>query len=443
MRFRLLPSGTMTGTIAGTIVGGFLLSACNLAKDNQELNLSSAHLSSDALPGHAVVRDDDPYRALDPWETGYDPYSFADIKPGTRPDIATDEAGLWMLTDRMTEQLHTAGNRVRDEELNKYISDLVCDLSGPYCADTRTFIIRVPLFNATMMPNGTMQVWTGLLLRVHNEAQLAAVLGHETGHFIRRHSLQRKRDITAKTNALAFLGIASAAAGVPQVSDIAGMVAAGTIQAFSRDHEREADIIGLSLLAEAGLDPDEGAKLWENLVRETDAQEDRQRGNYFLSTHPAGEERIATLKTLSGKLHEKMAGTGYDTGRSRYLSVISKHRGSFLEDEVRRNTFETTQELLNILYEEGHNRAEIRYFQGEIHRRRGEENDFETALEHYALAESEGTPPAELYRARGLVNRRLGDTGAAVVDLERYLSLVPESPERALIRAMINDMEQG
>ena len=55
-------------------------------------------------------------------------------------------------------------------------------------------LVRTPYFNASMAPNGMMQVWSGLLLRVDNEAQLAAVLGHEIGHYLARHSVERLRD---------------------------------------------------------------------------------------------------------------------------------------------------------------------------------------------------------------------------------------------------------
>ena len=51
----------------------------------------------------------------------------------------------------------------------------------------------MPQFNAMMAPNGMMLVWSGLLLRVENEAQLAAILGHELGHYLERHSVEQLR----------------------------------------------------------------------------------------------------------------------------------------------------------------------------------------------------------------------------------------------------------
>ena len=120
-----------------------------------------------------------------------------------------------------------------------------------------------------MMAKGTMQVWTGLLLRVQNEAQLAAVLGHELTHYLRRHTLQRWRDIRAKTDALIFFQLATAVAGVGIVGTVATLATIGSIKAFSRDMEREADSLGFEIMTKAGYDPREMPKIWEMMIAES------------------------------------------------------------------------------------------------------------------------------------------------------------------------------
>lgn len=119
--------------------------------------------------------------------------------PGQRPRIDTTEAGLWMVMDRAEEDLKTSGHLVKDEELNGYLKSIACRLLPKYCDDIRVYLVQMPYFNATMAPNGAIQIWTGLLLRVQNEAQLAAIIGHELGHYLRRHSLQRMQDAINKT----------------------------------------------------------------------------------------------------------------------------------------------------------------------------------------------------------------------------------------------------
>ena len=121
-----------------------------------------------------------------------------DVKPGDRPALNTDEAGFWMVTDRVEEKLRTSGRVVEDPEVNAYVRGILCRLTPEHCANIRLYIVRTPNFNASMMPNGAMQVWTGAILRTRNEAQLAYVIGHEVAHYLRRHTVQRWRDARAK-----------------------------------------------------------------------------------------------------------------------------------------------------------------------------------------------------------------------------------------------------
>ena len=96
-----------------------------------------------------------------------------------RPDVASDEGGLWALMDREEARLRRSPFRMREEPLGLYLGDLACRLGAAHCPDIRVYAVRTPYFNASMAPNGMMQVWSGLMLRVENEAQLAAILGHE------------------------------------------------------------------------------------------------------------------------------------------------------------------------------------------------------------------------------------------------------------------------
>ena len=99
-----------------------------------------------------------------------------EMAPGERPPENTDEAGLWTALDEAEFSLQRSPLRIHDPALNAYVKKMVCDLAGEYCKDIRVYIIRRPYFNASMAPNGVMQIWTGALLRSENEAQIAAAL---------------------------------------------------------------------------------------------------------------------------------------------------------------------------------------------------------------------------------------------------------------------------
>ena len=166
-----------------------------------------------------------------------------------RPDVASDEGGLWAMMDREETRVRRSPFRMRDEGLQEYLQALACKLGGEHCADIRVYPVRTPYFNASMAPNGMMVVWSGLLLRVENEAQLCAVLAHEVGHFLQRHTLARLRDAKSRSAFGSFFlafGLGGAVAAMATVASSFG---------FSREQEREADSIGLALMEKGRLGP--------------------------------------------------------------------------------------------------------------------------------------------------------------------------------------------
>ncbi|MCP5366808.1 MAG: M48 family metalloprotease [Hyphomicrobiales bacterium] len=361
-------------------------------------------------------------------------YQVASLSPGQRPAASTVEAGLWMQIDRVTNRMQSAGNRVTDPALNAYVAGVVCRVAGEYCNSVRTYVLRQPAFNAAMYPNGVMEVWSGLLLRVRNEAQLAAVVGHEVGHYLRRHSLQRFEKIRDATNGLVFFQVVTAMAGVGIVGNVAALATIGGLQAYSRDNEREADGYGLVLMGRAGYDPREAAKVWANIQRETDAS-DNARGSLFAASHPPSDERQRELARLAPAV---TVATGDDPlGRERFLAAVAPHRMAFLRDEIKKRTFKPTMAMLEGLLEDGDRPAEIHYAIGELYRIRGDDGDGEKALDSYAKALADGDAPAAVHRSVGLVHRKAGRQDEARAAFARYLELTPQAEDAAMIRFMI------
>jgi len=185
-----------------------------------------------------------------------------DLRPGDTPDLDTTEAGLWMHMDRMEGELRSSRQVVDDRTLNDYLEQITCRLAPLYCAGIRIYVVDMPYFNATMAPNGMMEVWTGMLLRVENEAQLAFVLAYELEHYIKRHSLKRWVDLQNKANAASTFSILTSAAGVGYAGYMGDLAVLASTLSFSRDQEREADIAGAARLVKAGYEPRESARLW-------------------------------------------------------------------------------------------------------------------------------------------------------------------------------------
>jgi len=290
-------------------------------------------------------------------------------------------------------------------------------------------------------------VWTGLLLRTRNEAQLAAVLGHELGHYLRRHTLHRWRDAKSTTNALIFFQIGAALGGVPVAGQIASLIAMGSITAFSRDQERESDRMGLRLMAEIGYDPRESAKLWQNLIREDEADEDKKTRFLFFSTHPAPEERSETLKRLAEDALK--ASPAVETGDERFRNIVLPHRQEYLRDELRLRRFSRSEELLKMLLEDGVDAGELHFFRGELYRLRGKKadedkegdrDDRDKALAAYAKALDAGGAPPEIHRSMGLIYLKSGQSEKARAAFAKYLELSPDADDLEIIKSMIQPM---
>ena len=165
----------------------------------------------------------------------------------------------------------------------------------------RIYVARIPEFNAVMFPTGFTVIFSGLLLRMRNEAQLAGVIAHESGHFLRKHQIRQWRDMRTKTDVFAVLamgaGVAGGAAGV-YTGDLARLAELGTILSllrYNRTLEAEADAMGVRLIAEAGLRADGDGRDLGPVDRRTrrlgrlPPQEARAADHSLFETHPSPE----------------------------------------------------------------------------------------------------------------------------------------------------------
>lgn len=347
-----------------------------------------------------------------------------------RPDLATDEGGLWALMDREEKALRRSPLVVRDEKLKTYVQDIVCRLGSDHCPDIRVFLVRTPLFNASMAPNGMMQVWTGLLLRVENEAQLAAVIGHEIGHYLQRHSVERLRDIKSKAAFGQVLGLFGLVGALGQIA------VAASAYAYGRDHEREADRIGAYLMHRAGYDVAESAKVWGNLLQEAKAREGKEPEQTapLFATHPAPPERRDDLEQLAKSLPGGKAGA--ETHAERIRPFIDE----WLQDEVKRGQYAESLVLLSRHIDLGIAPELTRYYRGETYRLRGQEGDQDLALADYRTSALGPNPPPPAFRGIGLISRQRGQRQEALQAFSRYLELAPEAPDSAFIKTYISEL---
>lgn len=152
--------------------------------------------------------------------------------------------------------------------------------------------------NAFAMPGGKVGVFEGLIKLVDRDDELAAVMGHEIAHVAEEHSNQRMSAELIR----AGIGVGGAYAlrdQDPEVQALALAAYGASTQVFfslpySRQHEREADAIGLIYAARAGYDPAAAIRFWQKMKAASGGNAPPQ----FLSTHPSHEDRIERLQAL-------------------------------------------------------------------------------------------------------------------------------------------------
>lgn len=350
----------------------------------------------------------------------------------SRPASNTDEGGLWGLMDREEMRLKRSPLTIQDKALKDYLTDLVCRLSDGHCPDIRVHAVRMPHFNAMMAPNGMMLVWSGLLLRVENEAQLVAILGHELGHYLERHQVEQLRAAKSQAVLSTMVGMVGGVGGfLGQMGLMANMFA------FSRDHEARADRMGMRLMRHAGYDGREAAVVWENLLAElqvTGGKDAGKRGDLF-ETHPATAGRRDELLQLAGD-------AGGELGAERLRKVIAPLRPGWLQDEVKRGQYEESLILFGRMLKKDPQDAEVLQARGEVFRRRDEPGDADKALADLQRASRLPGAPAETFRSLGLVHRQRNDPAAAAQALETYLAKAPQAPDAGLLRSYLEEMKR-
>ena len=209
--------------------------------------------------------------------------------------LIVDDAALQQSADQAWSQAMREMNPTNNAAQNQRVRTVggriitAANLNSRLRWDYAVFQDETP--NAFTLPNGKIGVTTGLLNLVENDDQLAAIIGHEVGHVVARHAAERYSQ-TALT--ATGLQVAQGVAGdYGQAIGAFGGIGAqlGVLLPFSRNHELEADRLGVDYMAAAGYEPREALDLWRIM-----AQQRQGSTPEFASTHPSDQTRIAQLE---------------------------------------------------------------------------------------------------------------------------------------------------
>ena len=185
----------------------------------------------------------------------------------------------------------------RDQRLNAVVTRVGKAIASVANQPTFQWEFRTfdsPQANAFCLPGGKVAVYSGIFRYIDNEAELAAVMGHEIGHAIARHGGERISQGMLQEAGKAIVATAVEDPGEREIALLiyGGATQLGAILPYSRTHEYEADYIGILLMAKAGYDPRYAIRFWEKFSK---AGSSNAVGEWF-STHPIGPHRVEKLK---------------------------------------------------------------------------------------------------------------------------------------------------
>ncbi len=371
------------------------------------------------------------------------------IGRGYRP-VDADEKGLWQQVERVEEEIAGSNILLQNPGVTNYLRALIGKVGGPAASDMRIYLAHVPEFNAVMFPTGFAIVFTGLLLRMRNEAQLAGVIAHESGHFLRKHQLRQFRDTKKKSDIFAAASLLGGMAGgvigmnTGNLQQLAELGTVMSLYRYNREIEAEADAMGIRLISEAGYAPTAMPETWQQLIDEQNLsaryrRKYRDRGYSLFETHPAPESRMADLRASAAEV--TVPGRSYDNGRARYLATIAGIRPILLDDQVKLNDPGASLYVVQTLAQDGWS-GPLRFAEAEIWRLRGDlrQRDAERAAAGYAAAVQLPDAPADAWRWHGVMLQKAGCAAEARAAYSRYLAMAPTAPDVPFVRQQLSVM---
>ena len=353
-------------------------------------------------------------------------------------------------------QERTIGNRfmrevrmdpafIDDPEIADYLTSVGARLLGALEVprkDIDFFGVRDDAINAFAMVGGHIGVHTGLILLTQNESELASVIGHEIGHIVQRHQARMAAGMgRSQLTSLAALAVAILAsrAGNSGAAAEAAMATSSALMMqnmldYTREHEREADRVGYTLLERAGFDPRGMVTIFERMLRANRLNEFKGTPGY-LRTHPLTTERISDIQ---GRVDNVSAKPGVLTNE---ISIRDTFEYRLIKARIRAlqgSPAEAVAAFRTLLGESTIVRPREDIYGLAVAQRRA--RDFEGALKTLAPIRTGASHPAfEVLAGQIKADQHLDDEALAI-----YRAALKANPAyRALVYGYLEELLQG
>lgn len=364
----------------------------------------------------------------------------------TPPPITVDEALtagkeeklLWRRALEEQQVINSSGWLYRNAELETYLNEVAAKLKAFTDSPDISFDIKIindPNLNAFAFPNGVIYVHTGVLARMENEAQLAALLAHEMTHCTHRHSLRVLKSIKDRPGYMA--AVQKSIEKVAMAQELAQFLGVNgpmtAVAGYTREFETEADRVGLDLMAQAGYDPRQALNLFEHLRQEIEIEGVKE--PFFFGTHPSVQQRIENASLwLATEYSGKDAGLiNSEIFRSRLDELVLDNARL----DLRIGRFYIAQSSVEKYLRRNPDDAGAHYLLGEIFRQQGRQDDTEKAIKQYKKAIALDPSFPAPHKAMGLMHYEEGERRLAQKFFETCLLLSPNAPDKAYIQGYL------
>lgn len=327
------------------------------------------------------------------------------------------------------------GDYVTDPKVTEYVKQVgmklaaVADRKLPY----EFAVVNDGSLNAWALPGGKLAINRGLLVELNNEAELAAVLGHEIVHAAARHGAAQMEKGQLLQIGSAVAAVVAGAYGGSAMGDLVGQGSAIGAQAisakFGRDDELESDRYGMKYMKAAGYDLQAAVALQELFVRKFEAGKEQDWITGLFASHPPSPERVAANKQTM----QELGGPGGDLGRERYLAAIGDLKKDAPAYEkydaamaaARKKDLASARRLTNEAIRLEPRESRFHSFLGELSLA---DKDSKGALTHFTKANELDPGYFKPLVGAGIANYELGNGAAAAPQLRRSMELMPSVP---------------
>jgi len=347
-----------------------------------------------------------------------------------RDPVKQDIQALMEAARAAEKRLEQSDALYNDPKLEAYVNRVAMRLVATVPEKDGGFRVKVikdPHLNAFTYPDGFCYVNTGILARLENEAQLAALLAHEIGHFVNHHAvkdlrrLQHQPDPAARD--LADKDTASSALVAQSVEC--------TWSGYRHEAELEADREGLKLMMRAGYNPYEALRLFEHLAEEMTREKYHE--PLFFGTHPRLQTRIEKYSEFLASIDPTR---GFRlNGENRFGIMLRDVILDNISLDIQAGRFAQARQASERFLATYSDDARVYYLLGEICRQQGRDGDESNRAESFykrAIDLDAGYP--EPHRALGLMYYKAGQSQQAQPYLEASLFLAPNAQENTYIR---------